>query len=190
MEKKQLQEMLREMGVAYPTDATRETLMEILKEENHRQWLKSSVARIVRKRRAGAAQPAETPKPHPPRRPGGKAPAPLRKPIQRVGRAPDRRTSGEAAAQVPDAAPLDAPSVTACDLCESTGRELSTYPISEKPGTRHRAFLCAECLARVRRLVTDRQLKILKRKARRRADTEVKVDYGTVEHTWGYKPEE
>jgi uncharacterized protein YlaI len=185
MEKKQLQQMLREMGVAYPADATPETLAEILKEENHRQWLKSSAARIVRKRREGAAPSTEKPKPHPPRRPGAKPTAPARKPIQRLGRAPDRHTAGERAAQAADAS-----SVTACDLCEASGRELSTYAISDKPGSRHRTFLCAECLSRVRRLVTDRELKILKRKARRRAEIEVRVDYGKVEHTWGYKPEE
>lgn len=190
MEKKQLQQMLREMGVAYPADATPETLTEILKEENRRQWVKSSAARIVRKRRAGAAPAAEAPKPHAPRRPGGKPAAPLRKPIQRVGRTPDRRTAEEAPAQAPDTAPHNASSVSACDLCESTGRELAAYPISEKPGARHTAFLCVECLGRVRRLVTDRELKVLKRKARRRAESEVRVEYGKVEHTWGYTPEE
>ena len=48
MEKRQLQQMLREMGVPYPPDATEATLVEILKRENQKQWTKASKSRAVK----------------------------------------------------------------------------------------------------------------------------------------------
>jgi hypothetical protein len=195
MEKKQLQAMLREMGVSYPPDATPEMLAEILKQESHKQWLKSSTARglKIKRRRAKPERTAvQAPRPQPPPHPQPHAPrvaSPFKKPIQRV----DRKPGPRAAEGVPTPPGVDkgatAGAAGICDLCEESGSELVPHPMSEKPGSRHVSILCPDCLAKVRTSkVSDKDLKTLRRKARNRANSDPQVSYGKVKHSWGYKP--
>jgi hypothetical protein len=48
MNKRQLQQTLREMGIEYPPDATHANLMEILDRENQTQWMKSAAGRVIK----------------------------------------------------------------------------------------------------------------------------------------------
>jgi hypothetical protein len=191
MEMRQIQEMLREMGVPYPPDATKETLVEILKQENHKQWLKSSASRIVKaKKRKTVTNHGEVQRPGPKRHVIAKPASALRRPIQHVGASAAAGERVEKAIPTSQISQKSAPLASnVCDLCENGGMDLVAYPISEKPGTKHIAALCPDCIAKAKGQFSEKELKVLKRKARIRSNVDPQVTYGRVKNSWGYKPE-
>lgn len=65
LNRKQLQETLREMGIRFPPDASRDELKEILEEANRRQWLKTActqtpgrLGQVIRRRGRASHPPA------------------------------------------------------------------------------------------------------------------------------------
>jgi hypothetical protein len=203
MDKRQLQTMLREMRVSFPPEATEAELAELLKQENRRQWMKASALREVRTKKKSAPKQAAPP-------PADSKPVsrlPKTAPVARKGAKPDsRKLTHRGMIQKRPAAPIapapGAPkgsdpstppeSVGACDLCakptRESGEKLTAYSLADQAALRNTVFLCPGCIAAVKTQNDARDIRVLKRKARRRADARLHVSYGKVKHTWGYKP--
>lgn len=209
LNRKQLMETLREMGVAFPTDAGRDELLAILEAANQRQWLKAArnqaTARrgqIIRRRRdlpqgkaenAAASTPAEdaagsSPSPAPaleiampsevelPPRPNfhptpkERVPASIYDRTQNLEATALKRADGvcELCDQRPKPGIGDAPGgLKACyfiDPPEGNPRTAKTV-----------AALCPDCYDRITQGPTSAELKLLKRKARRKGTREVAV---------------
>ena len=203
MDKRQLQTMLREMRVSFPPEATEAELAELLKQENRRQWMKASALREVRTKKKTDSKQA------PPSPADSKPIGRLPKTVPVAGRRtkPDgRKLTHHGMIQKRPAAPRaptpDSPkgldkstppeSVGACDLCakptHESGEKLAAYSLADQAALRNTVFLCPGCIAAVKAQNDARDIRMLKRKARRRADASLQVSYGKVKHTWGYKP--
>jgi hypothetical protein len=181
MEKRQLLQMLREMGVPYPPDATEATLVEILKRENQKQWTKASKSRAVKIKKKTAPKPAQTETAgSKPIRSRPKANPVFKRPIQRVEH------------KVPSPETIRKASSIALDLCEqsaqASGTTLAAYAFADQVTSKNTVFLCPDCISRVRDQADDREIRSLKRKARKRANSKLQISYGKVRNAWGYKP--
>lgn len=198
MDRRQLQEMLREMRVSFSPEATEAELAELLRQENRRQWAKASALREVKTRKKSEKDHVAPPLQPPTSRglrpkPGPTAPTGRklthRGMIQKRPAAP--RTPQPAARQSPGG-PVLPEAAEACDLCAKSSREpggaLSAYSFSDQPALRNTVFLCPGCTEAVKAQKDGGDIRALKRKARRRADARLQVSYGKVKHTWGYKP--
>lgn len=213
MEKRQLLQMLREMGVPYPPDATEATLVEILKRENQKQWTKASKSRAVKIKKKTAPKPAQTePAGSKPIRSRPKANPVFKRPIQRVEhKVPSPETIRKASSialdpsrepQIPgdpafdpsmnSGEPSPAGAAGTCDLCEqsaqASGTTLAAYAFADQVTSKNTVFLCPDCISRVRDQSDDREIRSLKRKARKRANSKLQISYGKVRNAWGYKP--
>jgi hypothetical protein len=219
MEKRQLQQMLREMGVPYPPDATEATLVEILKRENQKQWTKASKSRAVKIKKKSEPKHPEVQRAASKsiRRPP-KVGSAFKRPIQRVGRkaasremvlkepsntfGQPRRPATVREPIIPDAMtvePEKAPeksipteAAAICDLCEKpaceSGTELMAYSLADQAASRNTVFLCPNCTSRVKEHGDGKDLKVLKRKARKRANANLQISYRKVKNAWGFKP--
>jgi len=201
MTKKQLQETLREMGIDFPAQASREDLALLLDQANQRLWLKAAhnhstgkLGQVIRRRGRKPRQPAEksgTPgsqiarvEPHRPliRLKRVETPRPARKVS-----AEDQKPEGEAQekAQIFDRTRgLEAYALQRaageCDLCgQKPGRLRPFYltdPSQPKPPTiKTVAALCPSCHERAGSGLSLTDLKTLKRKARQSRIKEIAV---------------
>jgi len=213
MEKRQLQQMLREMGVSIPPDATEATLVEILKRENQKQWTKASKSRVVKIKKKTEPEPdkTETAGSKPIRRLPKTNPV-FKRPIQRVDH---KITSRETIRKEPSSPvePLREPQISGaptfdpakgagesspagtaglCDLCEksapASGTTLTASSFADQVTSKNTVFLCPDCISKVTNQADGREIRILKRKARKRANSKLQISYGKVKNAWGYKP--
>lgn len=145
LSKKQLQETLRQMGIDYPSTASKEDLIKRLEQENQNQWMRAANAgnasarkRILRKKgvpvepASGEVQPGALIDKHPPR-----DPAPVRQPKKQVlNQRPIRKMETMAHSLEPDVPDETSPPIIrsakeleeyalkradgVCDLCETT----------------------------------------------------------------------
>jgi hypothetical protein len=219
MEKRQLQLMLREMGVPYPLDATEATLVEILKRENQKQWTKASKSRAVKIKKKSEPKHTEVQRTASKSiRRSSTAGSTFKRPIQRVDRKAASRelvpkepsnTVGQPhkpatvrEPQIPDALtvePEKAPeksipteAAAICDLCEKpaceSGTELIAFSFADQAASRNTVFLCPDCTSRVKDHGDGKDIRVLKRKARKRANSNLHISYRKVKNAWGYKP--
>ena len=213
MEKRQLLQMLREMGVPYPPDATEATLVEILKSENQKQWTKASKSRVVKIKKKTEPEPdkTETAGSKPIRRLPKTNPV-FKRPIQRVDhKVPSLGTIRKASSKTLDPSrepqipgdpafdpsmnsgePSPAGAAGTCDLCEqsahASGTTLTAYAFADQVTSKNTVFLCPDCISKVKNQADGREIRILKRKARKRANSMLQISYGKVKNAWGYKP--
>jgi hypothetical protein len=202
MGKRQLQDMLREMGVPYPSDATEETLAEILKNENRKQWMKSSASRGVKIKKKNEPKPHEAQRTAPKPVRGVKTESIFKRPIQRVGHKatshrliqkeshPPEASAPEPQKELEKLSPAEAAGI--CDLCEKSAHEsaakLTAYSFSDQVASRNLVALCPDCLAKVKTQGAGKDIRVLKRKARKRANANLQVSFAKVRNSWGYKP--
>lgn len=209
LNKKQLQEILRQMRIDYPPTASKEDLLKSLQRENRNQWMqlasngKSAQSKRVLRKKSGNIEPAST-KPQPGERidtpPPRKAP-PIRPPENRVERRePVRKTEWVDLKPEPDSSGNVTPPVVQsakelenyaltradgiCELCDTPEKEAEDGltvcyfidPLEGKSRTaKEVAVLCPVCFDRVQSQHLSRDIKILKRKARRKRISEVKI---------------
>lgn len=203
MDKRQLQEMLREMKVSYPPEATEAELADMLRQENRRQWMKPSAVREVKTRKRSekghSSPPAESPKPRGLRPKAGAVGLTRTPPSGPKFTYRGMIQKKPAAPRTPELDPEETPGLPAaaeaagtCDRCAKTspgpGEPISAYSFSDQPALRNTVFLCPECTKTINAQQDGRDIRLLKRKARLRADSRLQVSYGKVKHTWGYKP--
>jgi hypothetical protein len=209
LNKKQLQEILRQMGIDYSPTASKEDLIKRLQLENQNQWMRSAGDggafggnRILR-RKSGSIEPVSG---DPQRRervdtsPHRDAPA-ARMPPKRVPyEEPARETESAWLRPDPELPGVTRPPVFqsaqeiesyalrrangVCDLCETRIKESEARltacffmdPPEGKHGTiKEVAALCSTCFDRVQSQHLTKDIKILKRKARRKRISEVKI---------------
>jgi hypothetical protein len=219
MDKRQLQQMLREMGVPYPPDATEATLVEILKGENQKQWTKASKSRAVKIKKKSEPKHTEVQRTASKsiRRPPT-AGTTFKRPIQRVDRkaasremvpkdpsnplGQPRKPAPVGGPQIFDAMtvepekapeksiPIEAAAI--CDLCDKpsgeSGTELIAYSLADQAAYRNTVFLCPDCTSRVKAQGDGKDIRALKRKARKRANSNLQISYRKVKNAWGFKP--
>lgn len=208
--KKQVEATLRQLGVPFSPDASKEELLRTLQHENQRQWMKLAENKRVLRRKGpcrdqnecrppSAEQPPviQTPDPRRPHRPSG------RTPDIRTGRPRPRfekKTERKPAENIPD--PTDQPSNPLvhsvqylenyaferahdiCELCDTPAKQcagrLTAFFFNDRPDGKPRttkdvAVLCPDCLTRFQSNPVSKDIKILKRKARRSRISEVKI---------------
>lgn len=205
LNKKQLQETLRQMGIDYPSSASKEDLIKRLEHENQNQWMRAANAgnasarkRILRKKggpvepASGEAQREALTDKHP-----FLAPSPVRQPKKQVLKdrpvrktesialPPDSELPGETSPPViRSAKELEAYALKradgVCDLCETTINSLTACffmdPPAGKPRTAKEVVaLCSDCFNRVSSQHLSKDIKLLKRKARQKRIREVKI---------------
>jgi hypothetical protein len=213
MEKRQLQQMLREMGVSFPPDATEATLVEILKRENQKQWTKASKSRVVKIKKktepkrdktetAGSKPIRSFPKTNPVfKRPIQRVEHKLASPVM-IRKEPSNALEPSREPQIPGAPAFDpsensgepSPAGTSgcCDLCEksdpASDTTLTAYSFADQVTSKNTVFLCPDCISKVRDQADGREIRSLKRKARKRANSKLQISYGKVRKAWGYKP--
>lgn len=208
LNKKQLQETLRQMGIAYPSTASKEDLIERLEQENRNQWMRSansgkaSVGKRVLRKKGERIEPASgEPKqgngvdPHRPRdipsdrRPERQVPkqALIRK-MEVIDPEPGPDLPGKTGPVIPSEKELERYALRradgVCDLCETATQEKQARlapcffmsPPAGKPlSAKEVVALCPECFNRVEAQHLAKDIKILKRKARRTRIGEVKI---------------
>jgi hypothetical protein len=201
MTKRQLQETLREMGIHFPSDASREDLEQLLDQANQRLWLKAAqndsaakLGRVIRRRGRQPRQSVEkigTSKdgvakvePHRPliRLKRVETPPPAKKVWAGSQKAePGRQENAHVFDKTRD---LEAHALQraagVCDLCgQKPGRLRPFYltdPSQPKPPTvKTVAALCPPCLERAGAGLSLSDLKTLKRKARQSRIKEIAV---------------
>ncbi|MFH0726873.1 MAG: hypothetical protein V2B19_11080 [Pseudomonadota bacterium] len=209
LNKKQLQETLRQMGIGYPPSASKEDLLKSLQRENQNQWIRladngGSVhsKRIVRKKsgriEAVSVEPQQGERidKHSQR---NAPPIPrIEKRVQR--RDPIRKTEWLELKPEPDSSGNSSPPVVQsakelkeyalkradgiCELCDTPingaeDRLMACFFIDPSEGrnrtAKEVAALCPDCVNRVQTQHLSKDIKILKRKARRKRISEVKI---------------
>jgi len=200
-------------NVPYPLDATEATLVEILKRENQKQWTKASKSRaVINKKKTAPKQDKAEKAGSKPIRSLPKTNPVFKRPIQRVDhkvtspemirKEPSNTFEPSREPQIPVAPTCDpakgseesSPAGTAglCDLCEksahASGTKLIAYSFADQVTSKNTVFLCPDCISKVKDQADGREIRILKRKARKRANSRLQISYGKVRNAWGYKP--
>lgn len=207
--KKQVEATLRQMGVQFSPDASKEELIKTLQHENQRQWMKLAENKKVLRRKSRSREQDECRPPSVEEPQPTKAPA-TRRPHRSSERTSDYRAKNHRSAderkpgRIPaeNSPPPDQPGKPVvhsaqylenyaferahdvCELCDTpatqcTGRLRACF-FNDPPGGKPRtakdvAALCPDCLARFQSKPLSKDIKILKRKARRSRISEVKI---------------
>jgi len=208
LNKKQLQETLRQMGIGYSSTASKEDLLKSLQHENQNQWMKSANSgkalrsKILRKKSESVEPASEEPqkgqridtRPHrnvsPSRQPEKRMshPEPIRK-MELSEREPELDLPGAASPpSFQSARELEAYALKrakgVCDLCETAIKETEGRlrgcffmdpPEGKHPTAKEVAALCPDCFDRVQSQHLSKDMKILKRKGRRKRISEVQI---------------